>query len=75
MAEAQDCPKCGLINPPDAQRCDCGWDFVARRQEQSYLAPKHRGAAAAAGIGIGILVVLVLIRLLRLLFAAAGNAP
>jgi uncharacterized membrane protein YhaH (DUF805 family) len=24
------CPRCGLINPPDAQRCDCGYDFVGR---------------------------------------------
>jgi hypothetical protein len=22
------CPKCGLHNPPDAQRCDCGWDLI-----------------------------------------------
>jgi hypothetical protein len=31
MAEAKDCPKCGLANPPEAQRCDCGWDFVSLR--------------------------------------------
>ena len=42
MAAAKDCPKCGLVNPPEAQRCDCGWDFVSRRQEQSYLEPKQR---------------------------------
>src|SRR5262245_54183428 len=24
---AKDCPKCGLLNPPNAQRCDCGYDF------------------------------------------------
>ena len=22
-----ECPHCGLINPPEAQRCDCGYDF------------------------------------------------
>lgn len=21
------CPNCGLINPDDAQRCDCGYNF------------------------------------------------
>jgi hypothetical protein len=21
------CPNCGLLNPPDGQRCDCGYDF------------------------------------------------
>jgi uncharacterized RDD family membrane protein YckC len=25
-----DCPKCGLINPPTSQRCDCGYDFDTR---------------------------------------------
>ena len=30
MAEAKDCPRCRLVNPPDAQRCDCGFDFAAR---------------------------------------------
>ena len=43
MAEAKDCPKCGLVNPPSAQRCDCGYDFVSRTTERSYL-----GAGAAA---------------------------
>ena len=23
------CPNCGLINPPTAQRCDCGYDFTS----------------------------------------------
>jgi hypothetical protein len=31
MAEAKDCPRCGLVNPPEARRCDCGYDFVERR--------------------------------------------
>lgn len=21
------CPRCGLFNPENSQRCDCGWDF------------------------------------------------
>ena len=25
------CPHCGLLNPPGARRCDCGWDFLAPR--------------------------------------------
>lgn len=24
------CPQCGLINPPTAERCDCGYDLVNR---------------------------------------------
>lgn len=23
-----DCPRCGLTNPPSAQRCDCGYSFA-----------------------------------------------
>ncbi len=23
----KDCPKCGLVNPPNAQECDCGYSF------------------------------------------------
>jgi hypothetical protein len=26
---AKDCPGCGFLTPPDAQRCYCGYDFVA----------------------------------------------
>jgi hypothetical protein len=22
------CPKCRLINPPEAKQCDCGWEFA-----------------------------------------------
>lgn len=25
--EAMDCPTCGLTNPPEALKCDCGYDF------------------------------------------------
>lgn len=25
-----ECPQCRLVNPPTAQRCDCGHDFVAQ---------------------------------------------
>ena len=31
MAEAKDCPRCKLVNPPEAVRCDCGYDFVAKQ--------------------------------------------
>lgn len=36
MADAKNCPKCGLVNPPNAHRCDCGWDFVSNSAQQSY---------------------------------------
>jgi uncharacterized RDD family membrane protein YckC len=42
-----DCPKCGLINPATAQRCDCGYDFETRTSVKpipSALTPLLGGA-------------------------------
>jgi len=25
----RECPKCGVVNPDTAERCDCGYDLVA----------------------------------------------
>jgi hypothetical protein len=33
----KDCPHCGLTNPAEAQRCDCGYDFTSHRMEPSYV--------------------------------------
>lgn len=30
------CPACKLESPPNAQRCDCGYDFVSRRLGPPY---------------------------------------
>src|SRR5215813_275820 len=27
---ADDCPRCGLVDPASAQHCDCGYDLVQR---------------------------------------------
>ena len=47
------CPHCGLFNPPEAERCDCGWDFTARTMQASYLVPAAAGAAELATPGLG----------------------
>jgi hypothetical protein len=33
---------CGLVNPPTAQRCDCGYDFEHNRKLGSYLTENDR---------------------------------
>ena len=44
------CPKCRLINPDYAQRCDCGYDFASQRVERSYANPNDRTSAAELGL-------------------------
>jgi|SRR6266508_2329265 uncharacterized RDD family membrane protein YckC len=34
------CPRCNLINPDSALRCDCGWDFSKGTVTASYLDSK-----------------------------------
>jgi hypothetical protein len=36
------CPRCDLVNPATAQRCDCGYDFASKQLKESYLAPRER---------------------------------
>ena len=31
------CPRCGLFNPKEAQRCDCGYDFRKGTVEEPYF--------------------------------------
>jgi hypothetical protein len=42
---AQTCPKCGLLSPPEARRCDCGYDFITRETVAPSLASqgKYKG--------------------------------
>jgi hypothetical protein len=32
-----ECPRCRLFNPPEAQRCDCGYDFAKGTVERAYF--------------------------------------
>jgi hypothetical protein len=34
-----------MVNPPEAQRCDCGYDFATRQMKASYLGGRDREAA------------------------------
>jgi uncharacterized RDD family membrane protein YckC len=39
---AKECPSCGLLNPPEALRCDCGYDFRVHRTVRC-LGPTYAG--------------------------------
>ena len=40
-----ECPRCRLVNPDSAQRCDCGYDFPTGTVRDSYAdAAKHSKA-------------------------------
>lgn len=53
MADSKDCPACGLVNPPSAQRCDCGYDFAARRMLGSFISGNGLGSLAGCqGCGV-----------------------
>ena len=55
-----ECPHCRLINPPTAQRCDCGYDFPSGKMKESYLAERERKVRAAQSTGLGSFVMTLL---------------
>jgi hypothetical protein len=73
----QDCPNCGLINPPDAQRCDCGYDFASRSMRESYLKPQEVAAIhAPRAVEIAVCVLLPVIGIILGLRARSrGRRP
>jgi hypothetical protein len=84
QGRTQRCPRCRLYSPPEALRCDCGYDFATRTVKQSYalqhVLQKEGGAAAVvatsarrsirAGIGL-----LALGGVILAITVAAGDAP
>lgn len=69
---AKDCPGCGLLNPHDAARCDCGYHFATRRRERSYLPPKEAAKLnrkvkfAISGVTAFVIVALIIRTLVKL---------
>ena len=64
-----ECPNCKLINPPTAQRCDCGYDFPSGTMKESYLPNTERKKKVAGTTWIGAIIALAL----RLMFATPGK--
>src|SRR5579864_5023371 len=45
------CPRCGLINPETAQRCDCGYDFITKSVEKTYSTSSPTTTRSRIAIG------------------------
>jgi hypothetical protein len=73
----KDCPACHLTNPPDALRCDCGYDFRTSTVERSYLTPRQRSRVATVStVGLGtILALFVLFRVASWLVRTLTSSP
>lgn len=54
-----ECPNCRLLNPPQSQRCDCGYDFVARAMQAPVPGPRKMGRRVL-GLQVGCLALVAL---------------
>lgn len=68
-----DCPKCKLVNPETAERCDCGYDFKTRTMEHSYLTERDSRLVRPAIAGTVVLAILA-IRFALVLAKGAGES-
>ena len=51
-----DCPRCKLVNPDTAKRCDCGYDFETKTVETPFVTVEPKGIGTTVKIvSIGIL--------------------
>ena len=65
----KDCPKCSLLNPPEAERCDCGFDFTTSQMKRPSLLSGSLPKAAGIGVGGAVLIYLAI----RMLFLLLGK--
>jgi hypothetical protein len=65
----KECPNCQLLNPPEAQRCDCGYNF----QKQS-IAEKGERPGKRSGKLVGTTCWLAILQAIQMLFLYMGSA-
>ncbi len=66
------CPKCQLENPPNAQRCNCGYDFASGELQTAYV--HARSAPSAEKSSWFIETVAAILLLLNMLLSGAVGA-
>ena len=54
------CPRCGLVNPPGSQRCDCGYSLASRAGEPVTLTARDRALLVGRLVSKGGTVLLIL---------------
>lgn len=67
----RNCPSCRLVNPPDAQVCDCGYDFQSGLQG---AAPTRKRKSSHKGPPSGILILVLVLMGGRMAFRATNHA-
>ena len=67
------CPKCGKINPDDAEKCS-GCDTVFCEQESAVPAKKKSGALKWV-ITIAVILIIIAVVVFLLSGCSAGNLP
>ena len=50
----KNCPKCQLMNPDGALRCDCGYDFPSGTMQRASLAKQGEPSMRSLGVIVGI---------------------
>jgi hypothetical protein len=52
-----ECPKCKLENPDIAMRCDCGYDFLTKSLEKSYLTDSEESKGISTKPSDGLVII------------------
>jgi hypothetical protein len=46
------CPRCKLLNPDSARRCDCGYDFETQTVEKSFVSESTARGVTKTALGV-----------------------
>ena len=69
------CPKCKLVSPDHAERCDCGFDFVSGEVRRSLLPASNRDSVRREihGFALAVIALGAIGALVRLLLGSPSS--